>query len=476
MLNRSVKQYSAAARVSACSSRSRHILRSVKSFPADFVWGAATAAYQIEGAVSEDGRGESIWDRFSHTPGTVASGDTGDVADDHYHRWRGDVGLMQSLGLKAYRFSIAWSRIFPNGTGAVNPAGLDFYDHLVDGLLEAGIQPFITLYHWDLPQALQDQGGWANPASVDAFADYADTVASRLGDRVHHWITHNEPWVVAFVGNYQGRHAPGVKDLPTALRVAHNLLLSHGRAVPRIRAASPHAQVGITLNFSTSRPATASAEDTHATSLHDQYLNRWFLDPVFGHGYPAEMAQRFGDRFAASTAQDLAEIATPIDFLGVNYYFPNFVRQSTAELGFEALPQADLAGRGYELTAMGWPVVPDAFHELLSRIHRDYQPKTMYVTENGAAFDDQPAGGRVPDVRRTAYLHGHLGAVHQAIAEGAPIQGYFVWSLLDNFEWALGYSKRFGVIYVDYATQARLIKDSGHWFQTIATTNQLPDL
>ena len=269
------------------------------TFPAEFVWGAATAAYQIEGAVAEDGRGESIWDRFSHTPGTVVNDDTGDVADDHYHRWRGDIALMQELGLKAYRFSIAWSRILPSGTGAVNVAGLDFYDHLVDGLLGAGITPFVTLYHWDLPQALQDQGGWANPDCVDAFADYAETVARRLGDRVQHWITHNEPWVVAFVGNYQGRHAPGVRDLPTALRVAHNLLLSHGRAVPRLRAAVPGAQVGITLNFSTSRPASESAEDAHATMLHDQYLNRWFLDPVFGRGYPAEMAEVYGDRFVA---------------------------------------------------------------------------------------------------------------------------------------------------------------------------------
>jgi beta-glucosidase len=439
------------------------------------VWGAATAAYQIEGAVAEDGRGESIWDRFSHTPGTVVNGDTGDVADDHYHRWRGDITLMQELGLKAYRFSIAWPRIFPTGTGAVNPAGLDFYDHLVDGLLEAGITPFVTLYHWDLPQALQDRGGWANPECVDAFADYAETVARRLGDRVHHWITHNEPWVVAFVGNYQGRHAPGVRDLPTALRVAHNLLLSHGRAVPRLRAAAPGAEVGITLNFSTSRPASDSPEDAQATRLHDQYLNRWFLDPVFGRGYPAEMAQIFGDRFVAPSPAELAEIAAPIDFLGVNYYFPNFIRPG-GELGFSALPSEELAARGYELTAMGWPVVPDAFYELLGRIGREYQPRAIYVTENGAAFDDQPSGGRVLDTRRIAYLRGHLEAVHHAIRDGAPVQGYFAWSLLDNFEWALGYSKRFGVVYVDYATQARVVKDSGRWYQAVIAANRLPEL
>ncbi len=445
------------------------------SFPAEFVWGAATAAYQIEGAVSEDGRGESIWDRFSHTPGAVLNGDTGDIADDHYHRWRGDVSLMQELGLTAYRFSIAWPRIFPRGTGTANAAGLDFYDQLVDGLLHAGITPFVTLYHWDLPQALQDTGGWTNPACVDAFAEYAETVARRLGDRVHHWITHNEPWVAAFVGNYLGRHAPGVRDLATALRVSHNLLLSHGRAVPRVRAAAPGAQVGITLNFSTSRPASASPDDAHAAALHDQYVNRWFLDPVFGRGYPAEIAQVFGERFVAPSPAELAEIAAPIDFLGVNYYFPDFLRQG-GELGFAPLPPEELAARGYELTAMGWPVVPDAFHDLLTRLGRDYRPKAMYVTENGAAFDDQPSGGRVADERRIAYLRAHLGAVHQAIGDGVPVQGYFVWSLLDNFEWALGYSKRFGVVYVDYTTQARLVKDSGHWYGQTAAANHVPDV
>jgi beta-glucosidase len=445
------------------------------TFPAEFVWGAATAAYQIEGAVSEDGRGESIWDRFSRTPGAVDNNDTGDIADDHYHRWRGDISLMEELGLAAYRFSIAWPRIFPQGTGAVNAAGLDFYDHLVDGLLGAGITPFVTLYHWDLPQALQDQGGWANPACVDAFADYAEAVARRLGDRVHHWTTHNEPWVVAFVGNYQGRHAPGVRDLPTALRVAHNLLLSHGRAVPRLRAASPGAQVGITLNFSTSRPASDSAEDAQATVLHDQYVNRWFLDPVFGRGYPAELVQVYGDRFVPPSPAELAEIATPIDFLGVNYYYPNFLRPG-GELGFEPLPKDEVATRGYELTAMGWPVVPDAFGELLGRLGREYRGPVIYVTENGAAFDDLPSGGRIADERRIAYLHSHLGAVHAAIRDDVPIKGYFVWSLLDNFEWALGYSKRFGVVYVDYATQARLVKDSGHWYRAVASANSLPDL
>jgi beta-glucosidase len=445
----------------------------VPSFAGDFVWGAATASYQIEGAVNEDGRGESIWDRFSHTPGNVLNGDTGDVADDHYHRWRGDIGLMQELQLNAYRFSIAWPRVLPRGTGQVNQAGLDFYSRLVDGLLEAGIAPYATLYHWDLPQALQDQGGWANPDSIDAFADYAEVVARALGDRVSAWITHNEPWVVAFIGNYIGRHAPGIRDLPTALRVAHHLLVSHARAVPRLRAAAPGAQVGITLNYSTSRPASDRAEDVRAADLHDQYLNRWFMDPIFGRGYPAEMAQVFGERMPRVSSSELAEIAAPLDFLGVNYYFPNYVRQG-GELGFESLEPPALAERGFELTEMGWPVVPEAFHELLTRIGRDYQPRAIYITENGAAFDDRPSGGRVHDERRVAYLQGHLEAVQRAIQDGSPIRGYFVWSLLDNFEWGLGYSKRFGIVYVDYASQARLIKDSGRWYAELARSSAMP--
>jgi beta-glucosidase len=445
----------------------------VPGFPANFVWGAATASYQIEGAVNEDGRGESIWDRFSHTRGTILNDDTGDVADDHYHRWQGDIELMQQLGLGAYRFSIAWPRVYPRGTGEVTVAGLDFYDRLVDGLLAAGITPFVTLYHWDLPQALQDQGGWSNPATIDAFATYAETVARRLGDRVRNWITHNEPWVVAFVGHYRGRHAPGIRDLPTALRVAHHLLLSHARAVPLLRATSPGSQVGITLNFSTSRPASDSAADRHAADLHDQYVNRWFLDPLFGRGYPAELAQVLGSRFVAPSSEELQEIAAPIDFLGINYYCPAYLRHG-GELGFQQESEQELAGRGFELTTMGWPVVPAAFHELLTRIGREYRPPLIYITENGGAFDDRLSNGRVPDPRRLAYLESHLGAVQRAIHDGVPVQGYFVWSLLDNFEWALGYAQRFGVIYVDYTTQERVIKDSGHWYAQVTRANALP--
>jgi beta-glucosidase len=446
---------------------------SLSRFPDGFTWGTATAAYQIEGAVAEDGRAPSIWDTFSHTPGKTVNGDTGDVACDHYHRWQGDVRLMRELGLQAYRFSIAWPRVVPEGTGPINQRGLDFYDRLVDALLEANITPFVTLYHWDLPQAQQDRGGWANRDTVDAFVAYADAVVRRLGDRVKHWITHNEPWVVSFVGNDEGRHAPGIQDLRTALQVAHHLLLSHGLAVPVIRAGSAGAQVGITLNLSPGRPTSTSPEDQVAARLADGYTNRWFLDPLYGRGYPADMVAHFGAAMPQVPADDLAHAALPIDFLGVNYYFPRIVR--SAPHGFAALSPEELAAAGYELTAMGWPVVPDAFTELLTRLHRDYAPKAIYVTENGAAFDDQVVGGQVHDPRRIAYLHGHLGAVRQAIADGAPIGGYFLWSLMDNFEWAYGYSKRFGIVYIDYATQARIPKDSAAWYRRVIAANAVVD-
>jgi beta-glucosidase len=444
-------------------------------FPRRFLWGAATASYQIEGAVQEDGRGESIWDRFSHTPGLVRDGDTGDVACDHYQRWPEDVARMRDLGLGAYRFSIAWPRIVPAGTGEVNQAGLDWYERLVDALLEAGIQPWATLYHWDLPQALQDRGGWAASVTVDAFVAYAETVARRLGDRVAGWITHNEPWVVAFVGNYQGRHAPGLHDLRTALQVSHHLLLSHGRAVPVLRAANPGARVGITLNLNAVRPASDTPADVAAARRDEGYLNRWFLDPLFGRGYPADMVEAYGDLMPTVGASDLDAISAPIDFLGVNNYFPNYTRAVEPgpgrELGIAHLSPSELAERGFEVTEMGWPVVPDALGELLTRLYEEYVPAAMYITENGCAFQDElseeDGAEAVHDPRRTAYLQGHLAAVADAIQGGAPVRGYFVWSLMDNFEWGHGYSKRFGITYVDYPTQRRVLKDSGHWYRAL---------
>jgi beta-glucosidase len=462
-------------------------------FPEGFVWGAATAAYQIEGAVAEDGRGPSIWDTFSHTPGKTLNGDTGDVACDHYHRWRDDIALMRALGIGAYRFSIAWPRVQPQGMGGPNEAGLAFYDRLVDGLLDAGITPFATLYHWDLPQALQDRGGWARRETADAFAAYVDLVARRLGDRVKHWITHNEPWVITFLGHVLGEHAPGLRDWGLALPVSHHLLLSHGRATAALRAARGDAQVGITLNLSPAHPATGSAADRDAARRFDGYLNRWFLDPLFGRGYPADMVGRYGGEPPVE-AGDLAAIAAPIDFLGVNYYHPTTVRaaptggvaarrrvvrgadrggvQGDADpLGVAARSAEEAAAAGIEVTAMGWPVEPGGLRELLDRLRRDYAPAALYITENGAAFDDRLVGGAVRDPRRVAYLHGHLAAAGAAIAGGVPLRGYFAWSLLDNFEWAFGYGRRFGLAYVDYPTQRRIPKDSFDWYRRTIAAN-----
>ncbi len=447
-------------------------------FPAGFTWGVATAAYQVEGAVREDGRGESIWDRFSHTPGKTLEGDTGDVACDHYHQWQADLDLMQWLGLRAYRFSVAWSRILPDGLGEVNQPGLDWYDRLVDGLLERGIVPFATLYHWDLPQALQDCGGWASRETVDAFARFADVVGARLGDRVRHWITHNEPWVVSMVGHYLGDHAPGLRDLRAALAAAHHLLLSHGRAMTVLRARSPRAVIGITLNLSPCLPARGTPEDERAAGFADGYLNRWFLDPLFGRGYPGDMLERYGDHVPAILDGDLAEIAAPLDFLGVNYYTPLFARApgpgEDSGLGFAQLSADELVRAGHTLTGMGWPVVPDGLREVVERVWREYGAPAIYVTENGVALEDHLADDSVHDPGRIAFLHDHLLAAHRAWQAGAPLRGYFVWSLLDNFEWALGYSKRFGLVHVDYPTQRRTMKESGRWYRRVVARNALP--
>ncbi|HUS15149.1 MAG TPA: GH1 family beta-glucosidase [Chloroflexia bacterium] len=432
------------------------------AWPSDFIWGAATASYQIEGAWQEDGKGESIWDRFSHTPGKVENGDTGDVACDHYHRWRDDIALMRDLGLAAYRFSIAWPRILPDGRGAVNPAGLDFYERLTDGLLEAGIAPYVTLYHWDLPQKLQDEGGWENRDTATAFVEYADHVARRLGDRVAGWITHNEPWVVAFVGNYWGRHAPGKEDMATSIRVAHHLLLSHGLAVPAIRAAVPGARVGITLNLQPDYPASDSRADLAATHRQDLFANRSFLDPIFKGQYPEELVVALGESAPPVEPGDMEIISTPIDFLGVNYYTRAVVEDGPDRPPFHTRV---LHPEG-EYTTMDWEVYPDGLRVLLERLHRDYPVPALYVTENGCAFPDQlEADGTVHDDRRQAYLESHFAAASEAIAAGVPLKGYFVWSLMDNFEWGHGYNQRFGVVYVNFATGDRHVKDSGRWYR-----------
>jgi beta-glucosidase len=448
-------------------------------FPEGFVWGAATAAYQIEGAAAEDGRAPSIWDTFSHTPGAVHDGDTGDVACDHYHRYQADVALMAELGLAAYRFSVAWPRVQPDGTGPANPAGLDFYDRLVDTLVGHGIDPIVTLYHWDLPQALEDRGGWPARETAYRFAEYAALVQARLGDRVRTWITLNEPWCVAFLGYGAGTHAPGRTDPAAAFAAAHHLLLGHGLAVQALRAAGA-AQLGITLNPAAVRPADpTSAEDVAAAQLVDALHGRLFMDPVAGRGYPEDalaVARRFGGS-AWLHDGDEATIGAPIDLLGVNYYTPSVVAAQPGHPGRPALPGTEgiafpqLAG---PVTAMGWRIEPASLTALLERLGRDYPGIGIWITENGAAFDDRRDGDRVADPDRIGYLDGHLRAVHEAIARGVDVRGYLVWSLLDNFEWAEGYRKRFGVVYVDYPTQARVLKDSARWYRDVIARGGLP--
>ena len=438
-------------------------------FPQGFVWGAATASYQIEGAWNEDGKGESIWDRFSHTPGKVQDGDTGDVACDHYHRWEADLDLLKKLGLKAYRFSVAWPRVLPNGRGEANQFGLDFYNKLVDRLLKLNIEPYVTLYHWDLPQKLQDTGGWVSRPVVDAFVEYADIVSRSLGDRVKNWITLNEPWVSAFVGYRDGRHAPGHTDMHEALAASHHLLLSHGLAVPVIRRNCPNANVGITLNLTPQVPASPSVSDRDAANWVDGYINRFFLDPLVGRGYPQDMVNDYGDDMAFVQAADMEAISVPIDFLGINYYTRNIVRSEKISEA-ENAPRTKV--RGGEITEMGWEVYPAGLYKILGRLHFDYDFPAIHITENGAAFNDQvSADGEVHDPARLSYLKRHLEQVHRAIEAGVPVKGYFAWSLMDNFEWGFGYSKRFGLIYVDYETQQRIFKSSAKWYQRVVEQN-----
>lgn len=438
-------------------------------FPKTFLWGAATSSYQIEGAA--DLRGECVWDRFCHTwPSKVVHQHTGDVACDHYHRYREDVALMQQLSLQAYRFSIAWARVLPQGTGAVNADGLAFYDRLVDELLAANIQPYATLYHWDLPQALQNRGGWSNPDSVQWFAEYADIVTRKLGDRVKGWMTHNEPWIVAFVGHYYGGHPPGIADLTTTYEVAHHLLLAHGAAVPIIRQNTPtNTPVGIALNLNPTYPATPSAEDALAAYRQDGFLNRWFLDPLFKGHYPADIMDLVAEHFPKLDVTAVQAAAVPIDFLGVNYYLRNVIAASDDR----PLQLRHMMPDDARKTALDWEIYPDGLHELLVRLQRDYDPKAIYITENGAAFDDPaPVDGVVDDPRRIGYFKEHFTAIERALADGAKVAGYFAWSLLDNFEWSHGYDKRFGLIYVDYETLQRTPKQSAWFYRDLILASQ----
>jgi beta-glucosidase len=456
----------------------------VLRFPPGFVWGSATSAYQIEGATTVDGRGPSIWDTFCRVPGAVAEGDTGDVACDHYHRFAEDVALMAELGLDAYRFSVAWPRIQPDGGPHVNPAGLDFYDRLVDALVAAGIEPVLTLYHWDLPQALQDRGGWTVRETADRFADYAAVVAGRLGDRVRRWTTLNEPWCSAFPGYASGRHAPGIRDAGQSLVAAHHLLLAHGLAVPVLRSI-PDAEVSITLNVLATEPASDSPADVEAAARVDAIANQVFLGPLFRGAYPEQVVSSTASLTDWSFVQDgdLDIIAAPIDNLGVNHYSPLVVhagppqgeRQMADFPGCADLGLVPATGRR---TGMEWPVDPASLTRLLLRLSSEVPGVPFVITENGAAYPDElvdtPDGPRVHDTDRIAYLRDNLVAAHAAVLQGVDLRGYFAWSLLDNFEWAWGYRQRFGLVYVDYASGRRIPKDSARWFADVVGRGGVP--
>ncbi|MBW3632961.1 MAG: beta-glucosidase [Chloroflexi bacterium] len=440
-------------------------------FPEDWVWGAATAAYQIEGAVREGGRGPSIWDTFSHSAGKIANADTGDVACDHFHRYPEDIALMRELGLGGYRLSIAWPRIFPTGVGRPNPDGLDFYRRLIDELHSAGITPYVTLYHWDLPQALQDRGGWADRDTAHWFGEYAHTVVAALGVGVQHWFTINEPWVAAFLGHWTGEHAPGERNFRLALLAAHNMLLAHGEAMTALRSEmSPDSQAGIVLNLAPCQPAGDTNADLEATDRIDGYLNRWFLDALYRGHYPEDMTRLYGDDVPEIAPGDMALISQPTDMLGINYYTRSVVAYDSAA---QLLQARRVVPADAQVTATGWEVYPSGLYETLKRVHDDYGPGKLLVTENGAAYDDVVEDGQVEDPERESFLHEHLLQAYRAIEDGVPLSGYFVWSLLDNFEWAKGYRKRFGVIYVDYATQERIVKRSGRWYAGVTRDNSV---
>src|SRR5262245_45422453 len=453
------------------------------AFPTGFLWGTATASYQIEGGVDEGGRGESIWDRFAHTPGRILNGDTGDVACDHYHRYDEDVALMSELGLNAYRFSLAWPRLQPGGSGPLSGAGLAFYESLIDELLAAGIRPWVTLYHWDLPQALEDAGGWPERDTALRFADFAAAVHERLADRVSDWTTLNEPWCSAFLGYASGVHAPGRVEPAASVAAAHHLLLGHGMAVAAMRSARPEQRFGITLNLYPVTTISDDADDRDAARRVDGICNRIFLDPVLRGSYPddvrADLEPIGGSDFIADG--DAATIAAPIDFLGVNYYSRHVVRaarQDRDDAGARRDPawvgaaDVEKVDTGRPKTRMGWEIDPTGLLDVLHRLAREYDAPPLYVTENGAAFADEVTpDGEVHDAARVDYLDGHFRAAEQAIDDGVDLRGYFVWSLIDNFEWSWGFDRRFGVVHVDFATQQRTIKDSGRWLAGVAEAN-----
>ncbi len=430
-------------------------------FPAGFAWGFAASAYQIEGAAAEDGRSPSIWDTFARLPGAIADGQTGDVACDHYHRFRDDVALMARIGARAYRFSVSWSRVQPEVGNAANEPGLAFYDRLVDALLEAGVQPLVNLFHWDLPQALQDRGGFAEPGIVDRFVEYAGLVASRIGDRVTDWMTFNEPAVFAFLGHADGIHAPGLRDWPTALRVADNQLRAHAAAAAALRSAVRGARIGVAIDVNQVVPATDTDRDRRAAEAWSAARDAWFLDPLFGRGYPTLGLEAH----RAAGHLEGVELSDPpagdLDYLGLNYY-----RRDPVAARSDRPFDWSIEGRpGTERTHMDWEVAPDGLRDVLLALHREYAPRELVVTENGAAYPDTvDPDGRIRDEDRVAYLARNIAAAAEAVAAGVPLRGYYVWSLLDNYEWSLGYTRRFGLVHVDFEDQRRRLKDSAAWY------------
>ncbi|MBK8418847.1 GH1 family beta-glucosidase [Candidatus Villigracilis saccharophilus] len=438
----------------------------IYKFPHNFLWGAASASYQVEGAWNEDGKGESIWDCFSHTPGKIEDHLTGDVACDHYHRFEEDIALMRQLGLKAYRFSIGWARVLPKGRGLINPKGLDFYDRLVDTLCAANIEPFLTLYHWDLPQALQEEGGWENRNTAYAFSDYSALMVKRLGDRVKYWTTFNEPSVVAFNGNMTGDHAPGNQDPRIAYQVAHHLMIAHGLGMKAIRSVNSKVEAGIVLNLWMADPATDSPEDIAAAETAWDRSETLFLDPIFKGHYPLAVYDLVGENMPKIQDGDMALISQELDYVGINFYSRNVI--SAAE-------KIDRV-QGAEYTEMGWEVCAPAFRRMLVKINNSYKLPPIYITENGSAFNDEvSADGKIHDPRRLDYLKQHFIQTRLAMQDGVDVRGYMVWSLMDNFEWGHGFTKRFGLIRVDYETQKRTIKDSGEWYGKVIASNSVEE-
>ncbi|MEW6094691.1 MAG: GH1 family beta-glucosidase [Chloroflexota bacterium] len=439
-------------------------------FPKDFIWGIAASAYQIEGAWNEDGKGVSIWDTFVHTPGKIVNDETGDVSIDHYHRYKEDVAMMAELGLRHYRFSTAWTRILPTGTGPINPKGIAFYDRLIDSLLKHKIEPYLCLFHWDLPQPLQDQGGWPKRETAYAFAEYARVVAKHFGDRLNVIFTHNEPWVAGFVGHFLGMHAPGTKDLGAAMRAVHHILLSHGLAAEAIRAEAKKAlKIGITLNLTPVYPATDGKKDKIAAARVDAIMNRIVLDPLLKGTTPIEEFKLVRPLVGGLIKPGDLEKIRSLDLLGVNYYSRAVIKHS-AKVPIVNVEQVNPEGNEY--SGM-WEIFPEGLHALLTRIQKDYNPRCeLMITENGIPVPDGlDADGRIRDERRIRYLKNHIYQVHRAIQDGVPVKGYFHWSFMDNFEWALGYGQRFGLVYVDFKTQKRTVKDSGRWFAEVIREN-----